>query len=81
MSVILPDSLGNATEADAAPVGVRFVDTAAPLTDSGDVTIEVWSPRESAKRRTAGGGPFEWALVAAAAGLIAASLILLMRRR
>jgi hypothetical protein len=51
------------------------------MTDSGDVMIEVWSPRESAKRTTIGFAPRQWLFVAAAAGLVAVALILLMRRR
>jgi hypothetical protein len=81
VSVILPDSFGHALAAEAAPVGVRVVDYAAPMTDSGDVMIEVWSPRESAKRAAIGFAPLPWVFVAAAAGLIAAGLILLTRRR
>lgn len=81
MSVILPESFGHAPAAEAAPVDVRVVDYAAPMTDSGDVMIEVWSPRESAKRTTIGFAPRQWLFVAAAAGLVAAALILLMRRR
>lgn len=74
-------SLGRASAREAAPVGVRPADNAAPIADN-DVTIEVWIPRaESGKPRTTGYAPLPWMLVAAGAGLIAASLILLTRRR
>jgi hypothetical protein len=50
--------------------------------DRGDVTIEVWSPgAESAQPRTIGFVLRRWAPLAAGAGLIAAALMLLTRRR
>jgi len=78
---MFPDPFAHAPAADAASLGVRLAGDAAPATDSGDVMIEVWSPRASARRRTIGFGPLQWVLLAAAAGLITASLILLTRRR